>query len=179
MRIVVVNRKTIAGAACLMMLVAGSLLTGPVPADARAESSHSSQALESAPLNVAVLGATLVPGVTADRALQVRLGFTCRDSDVLVERGSGVVVLHLDEGDPIELTLSVGQVQPGSVWESTVSFDWDERNVAHRRMRENATAAHASFVPEAVRTVVVSTSGKVIDAPTTPARPSPVRTSLN
>ena len=156
MTIIGINRKTIAGGVCLVLMAAGSVLLGG-PADARAQHPTTAMgAASSGPLAVAVAGTTLIPGVTSEHAIEITLNVRSANSEVFIERASGTVTLDLGGSRIIDLPLDVRQVQPDAVLIATITIDWDETNPTHRQLRTDTLSAQATFTPNAIRTVELS-----------------------
>ncbi|MCH2136517.1 MAG: hypothetical protein MK101_08040 [Phycisphaerales bacterium] len=172
-------RRTIIGAAALFALMAGSLLTGSGPSDAIAEQSEGCPAVNDMLIDVHIASTILVPGVTAERALQVELMFACPQEGVHIERGHGTVVIDVPRAGSVKMPVEIGQVPPGTTWTTIVEFDWNEQDITHRRLREAWADSSTTFVADALRTVVLSATPSVVEASHRAQGASPVRASIN
>lgn len=178
--IVGLNRKTILGGICLAFLTAGSAFMGTGPADAQAQLLGERTATQG-PLDIVVHTVTLVPGVTAEHALEIKLQVRAAQAGVFIERASGTVTVELDSGGSMTLPFDVRQVQPGAVLTSVITIDWDETDPLHRQLRRDAASAEASFSPHAIRIVDVSPiqANKPVLATRKNTVNSPIRASLH
>jgi len=175
------NKKTVLGGVCVVLLSVGSVLVGTGPADARAQQPLAADAMSSGPLEITVQSVTLMPGVTAEHALQIALQVRCVDDAIFIEWASGTVRLDLGNGSTIDVPLQVGEVQPGAEMTAFVTIDWDERNALHRQLRRHATSAQATFIADSLRMVGAASAADSAGAiaSRTDEALAPVRNSLH
>ena len=155
------NRTSILATAGAAVLLAGWLLPGSGPMDARAEGVTAAQGAD-APiaaspglLHVQVVKADLRPGITADQELVLHLEWTAMVAEVFVERSHGVIRFWNSQGDSIEVDADVRGIQPGGTMQTSLSVDWNEQDAALRHLRREPDSMQAAFVADGMRTVLV------------------------